>query len=171
MLIPASPPARIVILSPMDSVVSPAAWTIPIHSWSTTSNSSPVSVITTNDPNTLLARPRAARVRAVGVATDEAGDQLEAEEQQHHKYSDAEQQVVDRQVAGTGDVNQGGGVEDVPHGLEQPARRSTHGLGEPVERGRHQRRGGFTSGFADSRDDGQITYTHRYHSSRTWVGR
>ena len=66
MLIAVSPPARIVIFSPIDSVVSPAAWTIPTHSWSTTSNSSPVRVITTNDPNTLLARPRAARVRAVG---------------------------------------------------------------------------------------------------------
>ena len=66
-MIPASPPARIVIFSPIDSVVSPAAWTIPTHSWSTTSNSRPVSVITTNGPNTDFARPRAARVRAVGL--------------------------------------------------------------------------------------------------------
>ena len=66
MLVAARSPARMVILSPMDSVVSPAAWTIPTHNWSATSNSSLVSVITTNDPNKLLAGPRAARVSAVG---------------------------------------------------------------------------------------------------------
>jgi hypothetical protein len=66
MLMPTSPAARRAILSPIDSVVSPAACTIPMHSWSTTSSSSAVSVMTTNDPRTDLARPRAARVSAVG---------------------------------------------------------------------------------------------------------
>lgn len=43
-----------------------AAWTIPIHSWSTTSNSEPVRGITTNDPNIDVAILRTARVSAVG---------------------------------------------------------------------------------------------------------
>jgi hypothetical protein len=37
-----------------------------MHSWSTISSSSAVSVMTTNDPSTDFAAPSAARVRAVG---------------------------------------------------------------------------------------------------------
>jgi hypothetical protein len=66
MLIPISPAAMSAILSPIEAVVSPAACTIPRHSWSTTSSSSAVNVITTNDPNTDLASPNAARASAVG---------------------------------------------------------------------------------------------------------
>ncbi len=66
MLIPTRPATMRAILSPIDSVVSPAAWTIPKHSWSTTSSMSAVSVMTTKDPSTDFARPRAARVSAVG---------------------------------------------------------------------------------------------------------
>ncbi|AJO56850.1 hypothetical protein BF96_00115 [Micrococcus luteus] len=66
MLIPTRPAARRVILSPMDAVVSPAAWMTPTQSWSTISSSNAVSVITTNEPSTDFANPRAARDRAVG---------------------------------------------------------------------------------------------------------
>ncbi|TVS24863.1 hypothetical protein EKI51_04290 [Corynebacterium sanguinis] len=66
MLMVARPAARSPIWVPIPSIVLPVAWTIPTASWSVTSSSNAVSVMTRNDPSTLLARPRAARLRAVG---------------------------------------------------------------------------------------------------------
>ncbi len=66
MLIPTRPAASRAILSPMLSVVSPAAWMIPMQSWSTISSSNAVRVMTTKLPSTLLASPSAARDKAVG---------------------------------------------------------------------------------------------------------
>ena len=61
-----NPATRIAILSPIVAVVSPAAWMMPTESWSTISSSRAVRVITTKEPRTLLASPRAARERAAG---------------------------------------------------------------------------------------------------------
>lgn len=57
-----------------------------------------------------------------GITSDEAGDELESEEQQHHEHCDAEQHVADRQISVAGDVDQGADVEDVPHGFEAAAK-------------------------------------------------
>ncbi len=96
-----------------------------------------------------------------GVAVDEAGDQLQAEEDQHHEHRDPEEDVVDPDVAFVGDVDEGGGVEHRPDRLEQPRRRPAHCLGEPVERGRDQRRCSLPDGVAHGRDHRHITHTHR----------
>ncbi|MPM84836.1 hypothetical protein SDC9_131912 [bioreactor metagenome] len=98
-----------------------------------------------------------------GVAADQAGDELEAEEDQHHEDRDAEQQVVDGDVAGLGDIHQRRGVEDRPDGLEQPPGSGTHRLGEPVERGRDQRGGSFADGIADRGDHGNVAHAHHEH--------
>ncbi|KZE90482.1 hypothetical protein AVP41_00001 [Microbacterium sp. TNHR37B] len=66
MLMAPNPAASRAIRSPIPSIVFPVACTIPTQSWSVTSSSSAVSVMTRNDPSTDFARPRAARVRAVG---------------------------------------------------------------------------------------------------------
>src|SRR5690606_27248362 len=108
-----------------------------------------------------LRQPEGGAGQGGGVAADEAGDELEAEEDQHHEDRDAEQDVVDRHVFRRGDVDQGGGVEDRPDGLEQPPGGGAHGSGEPVERRRDQAGGGFAGGVADGRDEGDIAHTHR----------
>lgn len=65
-MFPAGPSGRIVILVAHGFGSFSAAWTIAMHSWSTTFNSELVRVITTNDPNIDFARLWAARVSAVG---------------------------------------------------------------------------------------------------------
>ena len=66
MLMPLSPAASRMILSPIVSVVSPDAWMMPMLSWSTISSASAVNVTTTNAPSTDFAAPSAARDSAVG---------------------------------------------------------------------------------------------------------
>ena len=66
MLSPPRPPASSAIRSPICSIVVPAAWTIPMVSWSVTSSAVASNVIATNDPRIDLASPRAARDRAAG---------------------------------------------------------------------------------------------------------
>ncbi len=51
---------------PIDSVVSPAAWMRPMHSWSTISSGTVVNVMTTKLPRIDLPAPSAARERAPG---------------------------------------------------------------------------------------------------------
>ncbi|CAG7601921.1 hypothetical protein LEUCIP111803_00506 [Leucobacter soli] len=121
-------------------------------------------------PEDGLRQPERGSGEGGGVAADQAGDELEAEEDQHHEDRDAEQQVVDGDVAGLGDIHQGRGVEDRPDRLEQPPGGGTHRLGEPVERGRDQRRGSFADGIADRGDHGNVAHAHHGHQLSTTGG-
>ncbi|MPN25543.1 hypothetical protein SDC9_172955 [bioreactor metagenome] len=66
MLIAVRPAVSRAILSPMVPVVSPAAWTMPMESWSTISRAVAVRVMTRKEPSTALPAPSAALERAEG---------------------------------------------------------------------------------------------------------
>lgn len=69
-------------------------------------------------------------------------------------------QVVDVEVALRLDVDEGGAVEDGPHGFDEPSGGLPHRRSQPVEWGRHQRCGALTDRIAHTGDDGDIADTH-----------